>query len=100
MGVSFAAAQAAARLLHKPLCLHLIDTFKTTSSNNADKFSVPMPISTVISGGQLGCGKLKLRAFCLSSLPSCNLQEQVNNITATYREIGRLLAAKPGGVSQ
>ena len=98
VAVSFAAAQAASRVLHKPLWLHLADSFKIMSDNTSH-FSIPLPISTVIAGGQLGCGKLKLRGFCLSSLPSCNLQEQVKNITATYREVGRLLAAKPGGVS-
>lgn len=96
VAASFAVAQSAAKLLDIPLHKHFTQML---TDNKPNRLSVPLVFCNVIAGGQLGCGKLKIRSFCLSSLPSCSLEAQIHNITTTYQELGRILLSKPNGVS-
>ena len=90
--ISRLSAISTSMLSHKPLFLSLSDTFQTGS----DSFSMPIPLTAIVAGGQQGTGKLKVRGFYLAPVPSSSTVEGIKHVISTYKEVGRMLAAKNG----
>ena len=93
---SFGAAIAGASLLKSPLYLHLANTYFPETQ----KFTMPTPVVSILTGGHLGCGKLKMREFCLVPLPGVTFPEQIRSLVTVYQEMGKVLTAKSGVSSQ
>lgn len=89
---SFAAAIAGASLLKSPLYLHLASTYFPETQ----RFTMPTPVVSVLTGGHLGCGKLKIREFCLTPLPGITFPDQIRSLLTVHQEVGKVLSAKSG----
>ena len=57
---------------------------------------MPTPVVSVLTGGHLGCGKLKIREFCLTPLPGVTFPEQIRSLLTVYQEVGKVLSGKSG----
>lgn len=89
---SFGTAIAGASLLNSPLYLHLANTYFPETQ----KFTMPTPVVSILTGGHLGCGKLRMREFCLVPLPGVTFPEQIRSLVTVYQEMGKVLTAKSG----
>ncbi len=69
---------------------------KKSRKLSCPKFTMPVPVVGVLSGGQLGCGKCRFREFCLSPLPGTPFSEQLKMIIAVHTELENCLTAKYG----
>lgn len=64
LATSLAVAQSAALLTGTPLYNHLTTTLM--SPPDTSSLSLPAPVTSLLTGG---CGKLKVREFCIIPLP-------------------------------
>ena len=83
LGVSLAAAHAAAAALELPLYRYL---------GGADAGTLPMPMVNIISGGRHAAGGLDMQDFLAIPIGADTFREALQMVVAVYRMVGRVLS--------
>ncbi len=83
LGVSLAAAHAAAAALELPLYRYL---------GGADAGTLPMPMVNIISGGRHAAGGLDMQDFLAIPIGADTFREALRMVVAVYRMVGRVLS--------
>jgi len=89
LGVSLAAARAAAMETKKPLYMHLAGLAKT-------KPSLPVPFCNVINGGKHAGNDLQFQEFMIAPVRSKNMEDAVRAVSETYNVLKDILKRKFG----
>ena len=87
LGVSLAAAHAAAAARQLPLYRHLAEL-----AGNAAGISIPMPMVNIISGGRHAAGGLDMQDFLAIPIGAASFADAVQMAVAVYRAVGRILS--------
>lgn len=83
LGVSLAAAHAAAVALEQPLYRYL---------GGPDANTLPMPMVNIISGGRHAAGGLDMQDFLAIPVGAETYREALRMVAAVYRAVGRVLS--------
>ena len=83
LGVSLAAAHAAAATLEQPLYRYL---------GGPDATTLPMPMVNIISGGRHAAGGLDMQDFLAIPVGAATYREALRMVVAVYRAVGRVLS--------
>ena len=83
LGVSLAAAHAAAHAVGQPLYRHL---------GGAEACVLPMPMVNIISGGRHAAGGLDMQDFLAIPIGAESFGEALRMVVAVYRAVGRVLS--------
>ncbi len=83
LGVSLAAAHAAANAAGQPLYRYL---------GGPDACVVPMPMVNIISGGRHAAGGLDMQDFLVIPIGAETYREALRMVVAVYRAVGRVLS--------
>ena len=57
---------------------------------------VPIPVMSVVSGGQKGAGKSRVRSYLVSPSPIVDIVQGAKYVIEFYKEIGHQLSMKQG----
>lgn len=99
LGVSLAAAHAAAAVRNTGLARHLHEVWRTTCARNSAlafdsaKPSLPLPMVNMISGGLHAGGNLDFQDFLILPVGAGSYRQALDWIITVYRSLGRLLTA-------
>ena len=101
LGVSLAAAHAAAASKGEPLYCHLSDLWRAASvptqsvgtrfGSVGTNFKIPLPMTNMISGGLHAGGNLEFQDFLISPCGAPDYPTGLEWIVRVYRRLGRLL---------
>ena len=83
LGVSLAAAHAAAAAAEQPLYRYL---------GGPDACVLPMPMVNIISGGRHAAGGLDMQDFLVIPIGADTYREALQMVVAVYRAVGRVLS--------
>lgn len=92
MAISCLMSVGSSELTKSPPFMNLLQSF----GDGNCKLSVPTPMMSVITGGQRGIGKLKIRSILLSPSLTCDIKDGSNHVVTVYKEIGKQLSVKQG----
>ena len=90
--LSYLSTLTSSALLETPPFLHLLKSYDKVDS----RLSLPVPLMAVISGGQKGVGKLRVRSFLVSPSLAVDISEGAKYIINLYKEVGNQLSLKQG----
>ncbi len=100
LGVSLAAAHAAAAARGLPMVRHLRDLWLQTLSNSsppaghvAGGMSLPLPMVNMISGGRHAGGQLDFQDYLILPVGAASYRQALEWTCAVYRALGRQLQA-------
>ncbi len=93
--VSFAVAEAGAKLLQVELFQHLAAVFHRDKDVPA-KFSLPRPMFNILNGGVHAGGDLQFQEFMLVPAAGRLFREQLRMVSEVYHSLGALLVKKYG----
>ena len=86
LGVSLAAAHAAAAARAIPLYRHLAEL----AGNR--RLTLPLPMVNIISGGRHAAGGLDMQDFLVIPVGAASYSEALRMVVAVYRAVGRILS--------
>jgi enolase len=90
-GISFAVANAAAKIKSVPLFKYFKDIFENTGS-----LSLPTPMVNILNGGKHAGGKLKIQEFMIMPEEGISFKQKLHNVTLVYHNLGKLLVSRYG----
>jgi enolase len=94
LGVSLAAAHAAAAARGIPLVHHLRDLWRQSLSNMSPPgMSLPLPMVNLISGGRHAGGQIDFQDYLILPVGATSYSQALEWICAVYRALGRQLQA-------
>ncbi len=94
LGVSLAAAHAAAAARRQPLFEHLCDLWRRVlGPSQAAEPRLPMPMTNMISGGLHAGGNLDFQDFLIAPVSAPDYPTALEWIVRIYRRLGELLTA-------
>jgi len=93
LGVSLAAAKAAAAAKKIPLYKH----FAQLAGNDTEQFTMPMPCFNVINGGSHAGNKLAFQEYFIIPTGATSFQEGMQIGTECYHNLNKILKKKFGG---
>lgn len=96
LGVSLAAAHAAADANEIPLVVHLHELWSripaaSTGQSAPPKMSLPLPMANMISGGLHAGGNLDIQDFLIIPSGAATYKQALDWIVTVYHQLGRLL---------
>ena len=90
--VSFAAAEAGAKLANQELYAYFAKAFGKDTSG---KFSMPRPMVNILNGGKHAGGNLKIQEFMIVPKQAA-FADMLQSVTEVYHNLGKILVAKHG----
>ncbi len=90
--LSCLAVKTSSILTETPPYLRILESFHEHDT----RLKVPIPVMSVVNGGQRGTGKSKVRSYLVSPSPTVDISEGAKYVIDFYKEIGHQLSIKQG----
>ncbi len=93
LSISLAVAKLAAKLLNKPLFVHLNEL---TYNETREQYLLPLPCCNIINGGEHAGNNLAIQEFMILPIGAPTFSKAIQNAAEVYHTLKKLLGKKYG----